>query len=192
MTALDDLVGVWRSENNNRFENYRATFTILKESPIAWAWLDDLVSGTAPADSLSCPLAWQEWVSKGVVTPLQAAVKKVPRSVADQRPCSPEESAVLAGFQALTDREFEFAARQLLPLLDMGFVDAQVTRPTQDGGRDVIASYRIGEPPHERLLSVYAEAKKWKGGVGVKPVARLLSRLKHRDLGFFVDLSATI
>jgi restriction endonuclease Mrr len=36
---------------------------------------------------------------------------------------------------------------------------------------------------------VYAEAKKWSGSVGVKPVARLISRIKHRDIGVFITTS---
>jgi hypothetical protein len=61
----------------------------------------------------------------------------------------------------------------------------------RDGGRDVIAQYRVGHELHQVLLSAFIEAKHWnpKDAVGVKPMMRLLSRIKHRDLGIFVTTS---
>ena len=63
-----------------------------------------------------------------------------------------------------------------------------MTRATRDGGRDVVARYRIGRAGHQAILDACVEAKRWdpRRAIGVKPVMRLLSRLKHRDIGVFV------
>jgi hypothetical protein len=89
---------------------------------------------------------------------------------------------------SLDARQFEFAARDIVQFLDPNFTDLHVTRATRDGGRDVVARYRIGRAGHQVVLEACVEAKHWdpKRAIGVKPVMRLLSRLKHRDIGVFV------
>ena len=41
----DDLVAIWRTSNGERFQNYRATFTILDVAIVSRAWLDELAAG---------------------------------------------------------------------------------------------------------------------------------------------------
>jgi hypothetical protein len=84
--------------------------------------------------------------------------------------------------------EFEFAAADIVELMDPRFMDLAVTRFVGDRGRDVTATYRVGHGSHEVALAAAVEAKHWKptSGIGVKPMARLISRLRHRDLGVFV------
>lgn len=95
---------------------------------------------------------------------------------------------ILAG---LNDRQFEFAAAALISLMDSRFANIEVTPAVRDGGRDVLADYRVGHQGHSIALNAYIEAKRWNpaASVGVKPVMRLISRLKHRDFGVFVTTS---
>ena len=192
MSGLEDLVAVWRVQGNQRFQNYRATFTILKAETVSHAWLQDLVDGVAPADSVHCPAAWSLWVNSGTYAPLRCVRKQSPRSREEQMPGTADEMAVLERvFNELTPREFEFFAAELLPTLDERFVELRVTSAVRDGGRDVLAKYRVGHQYQQVQLEAYVEAKQWKLGsaVGVKPMMRLLARLKHRDLGVFVTTS---
>ncbi len=138
ISALDDLVAVWRVAGTERFQNYRSLFTILREETISHAWLEDLVSGIPAAESAHCPEAWKRWVETGLYTALECGRQVVPRSKEDQLPATPEEKAVLARLvDGLTNREFEFAAAALVQLMDPRFVDLTVTRAVRDGGRDV-------------------------------------------------------
>ena len=192
MSGLEDLVAVWSVQGDERFLNYRATFTILKAETVSHAWLQNLVDGVAPADSVHCPDAWNLWVNSGTYAPLRCVRKQSPRSREDQMPRTANEMAVLERvFNELTSREFEFFAAGLLPILDERFVELRVTSAVRDGGRDVLAKYRVGHQYHQVQLEAYVEAKQWKLGsaVGVKPMMRLLARLKHRDLGVFVTTS---
>lgn len=189
MSSLEDLAAVWRVKGDKRFQNYRATFTILKEDVIAWEWLDDLVQGMAPSESAHCPPSWKRWVSTGIPDALRCEKKQSPRTKTDQLPSTQAESDVLNKLLTLTDREFEFAAKELLLIMDRRFMNLEVTRPSRDGGRDIVGEYRIGHELHEVLLSCYAEAKRWTAGVGVKPLSRLISRIKHRDFGVFITTS---
>ena len=94
-------------------------------------------------------------------------------------------------YTELSDRQFEFAAADLVQRMDERFDELSVTRAVRDGGRDVIASYRVGHALHQVKLSAYVEAKRWNPAtaVGVKPMMRLIARLKHRDIGVFVTTS---
>jgi len=192
ISALDDLVAVWRVAGSERFQNYRSLFTILREETISHAWLEDLVSGIPPAESPHCPELWKRWVETGLYTPLECSRQAAPRSKEDQLPATPEETAVLAQLiEGLSDREFEFAAAALVQLMDSRFVHLTVTRAVRDGGRDVIGHYRVGHDLHQVMLHAYVEAKHWSptSAIGVKPMMRLISRLKHRDVGVFLTTS---
>ncbi|MFX8648976.1 restriction endonuclease, partial [Acinetobacter baumannii] len=65
-----DLVAVWKLRNGNRFQNYRAQFTILNESMISREWISDIVKGD-PLSS-ACPSSWKTWVEQGLYLPLKA------------------------------------------------------------------------------------------------------------------------
>ena len=192
VSALDDLVAVWRVKGEDRFQNYRATLTILKEEIVLKSWLEDMVAGTLPAESTYCPKSWKLWVKQGRYTPLKCTRRIQPRSRKEQEPADATESRILQKiFDSLSARQFEFAAAKLLHLMDERFFDVEVTRAVRDGGRDVVAEYRVGHAQHQVKLSAYVEAKRWSlaSAVGVKPMMRLIARLKHRDIGVFVTTS---
>jgi hypothetical protein len=192
ISALDDLVAVWRVRKEQRFQNYRATFTVLSEETVPRAWLEDLVTGTPATASTFCPKTWLRWSKSGAYSALRCGRQILPRSRSQQLPQSTEEWAVLRQvYDNLSDREFEFAAAELVQLMDERFTGLSVTRYVQDGGRDVIGSYRVGHRMHQVTLNGYVEAKRWdcKRAVGVKPMMRLIARLRHRDIAVFITTS---
>src|SRR5262249_53877405 len=157
---FEDLVAVWRVKGENRFQNYRATFTVLREDAIHKEWLDDLVKGMPPTSAAKCPTTWARWVRSGRYTALEGERKGEPRSRKDQEPHTAEEREVVARlYKELSAREFEFAAAEIVRFMDERFVELQVTRATQDGGRDVTAIYRVGHVDHQVNLSASIEAK---------------------------------
>jgi hypothetical protein len=65
------------------------------------------------------------------------------------------------------------------------------TRRSADGGRDAFGLYSLG-PAGDRIhLDFSLEAKCYAigNGAGVRDVARLISRLRHRHFGIFVTTS---
>jgi hypothetical protein len=192
VSGLEDLVAVWRTTDGARFQNYRGLLTILDAPIVKHAWLEDLVAGVAPADSRHCPNAWGRWVKSGRYDALRCERKVTAREKDEQLPHSDREWNVLRQvLEGLTDREFEFAAAAAIELMDRKYADVCVTRAVRDGGRDVVAKYRVGHDLHQVLLDVYIEAKRWdpESAVGVKPMMRLVSRIKHRDFGVFFTTS---
>lgn len=59
----DDLVATWTTAGNDRFQNYRAIFTILDIPTVSREWIRELEAGgkTGP----NAPSAWTGWQSKG-------------------------------------------------------------------------------------------------------------------------------
>ena len=191
-SSLEDLVAVWRLSGNQRFQNYRATFTILRDATVDHRWLEGLVLGIPAIESPFCPPSLERWMKGGRYEALASERELVPRSKAAQLPQSDREWQLLrAILDGLDDRQFEFAAASMLAMLDPRFVDIRVTPAVRDGGRDVISSYRVGHDAHSVSLNSCLEAKRWRpdGSVGVKPMMRLISRLKHRDFGVFITTS---
>jgi hypothetical protein len=193
LPAGDDLVAVWRVFDDRRFQNYKATFTILDVPVVTRAWLSQVVSGDEPADA---PSAWATWVETGVVTPLVSARIDI-RTPAMQVPPDVEGRQMLksihAYFNHVVDDPSRFEAcaveiwRRMAP--ETGEVD--LTRPWRDGGRDATGNYMLG-PTADRLPVEFAlEAKCYadSNGVGVRDMSRLISRLRHRQFGVFVTTS---
>ena len=192
LSSVDDLVAVWKVSNNKRFQNYRSIFTILKEEIISRKWREELVDGVDPIKAIDCPVTWKYWVETGIYKSLESEKEIVPRTKISQMPVNAEEKRVLSFlFENLTDRDFEYASAEIVKILDFNFKNLYVTRSSRDGGKDVIGEYYLGHSGHQIRLSAFIEAKKWKldSSVGVKPVMRLISRLKHKDIGVFITTS---
>jgi hypothetical protein len=84
--AADDLVAIWRSEKGDRFQNYRAKFTILDTGTVSRDWIETVRAG----DPLhACALtAWREWVEKGVYKPLTTEPTIEFRTKEEQQPAA--------------------------------------------------------------------------------------------------------
>jgi hypothetical protein len=69
--------------------------------------------------------------------------------------------------------------------------DLVPTRRSADGGRDGIGLYSLGPASDPIHLDFALEAKRYEltKGVGVREVARLISRLRHRQFGVLVTTS---
>jgi hypothetical protein len=72
-----------------------------------------------------------------------------------------------------------------------GRVEYTMTRPSVDGGRDAFGYLRIGPATDPVQLDFALEAKRYQmhSGVGVKELARLISRIRNRMFGVLVTTS---
>lgn len=191
LAATDDLVALWKTTEGQRFQNYKAVFTILDEAVIPRAWVHAMGRGEAPA---LVPDAWTAWITAGGIRPLMAPRSLLVRSKAEQLPATPDDQALVAVIRKrYKDNPYGFEAcagaltRLLLP--DVSRLD--LTRPWRDGGRDGIGRLRIGRSPAAIEVDFALEAKCYgaNNAVGVKEVSRLISRIKHREFGVLVTTS---
>jgi hypothetical protein len=84
VSATDDLVAVWKTSGTERFQNYRAFFTILDVPIFQRRWLSDVLKGnTLTADA---PIPFLEWGRAGRYRPLTSERSIRWRSKREQLP----------------------------------------------------------------------------------------------------------
>jgi hypothetical protein len=142
----------------------------------------------------SAPRAWTTWVNGGVPEPLRADPVIQYRTPEQQSPATSRDAALVACvYEYFKDNPhgFEHCAAALAAMMDPNINVETVTRPSVDGGRDAIGTYRLG-PVADRVSLAFALEAKCYGpgnGVGVKELSRLISRLRYREFGILVTTS---
>ena len=198
LPATADLVAVWKSSEGQRFQNYQATFTVLDTPLISRAWLDDLAGGENL--TVNAPDAWREWVELGRYQALTAESTTEIRSVDEQVPDTPSKKVIL---QVVWDHfkdaplKFEAFAAHVFQMHDPRVIIDEVTRASVDGGRDAVGRYLLGLTDDPVYAEFSLEAKCYRPPlngakpvtIGVKEVARLISRIRHREFGVLVTTS---
>lgn len=188
LDAAEELVAIWRIAGGNRFQNYRARFTVLDAPVISRAWIDSIIAGQRD-DSLA-PDAWRRWMRTGRRKPLTATRSLEWRDRREQLPQDREGQEIIRIIQAhFKDRlhAFEHCASAIARLMMPAVATLDVTRPSRDGGRDAIGQMRVGSGASAILVDFALEAKCHStGAVGVREMSRLISRLRHRQFGVLV------
>lgn len=191
ISGEEDLVAVWRTTRGQRFQNYRARFTVLNVACVTRDWIDELQIGQALGSS--CPPAWRTWVETGNYTPLLAPPTTIIRGRNQQEPAAADKPLLNEVHQHFKDRptDFEQFAADLWRASQPNVDKIDVTRPWRDGGRDAVGDYLLG--PHSDPVAVEfaLEAKCYAPGnaVGVRETSRLISRLRHRQFGVLITTS---
>lgn len=191
LAATDDLVALWKTAEGQRFQNYKAVFTILDEAVISRDWIH--ASGRGEASKLA-PDAWTAWIESGGIRPLIAPRSALIRSKAEQLPATVEDQALIGVIRRRYKDNpygFEACAGLLTRLLLPDVSRLELTRPWRDGGRDGIGRLRIGRGPASIEVDFALEAKCYdtNNAVGVREVSRLISRIKHREFGLLMTTS---
>jgi hypothetical protein len=192
MPSTEDLVAVWKTSGSERFQNYRAVFTILDAPLIRRDWVQSVGSGNSAMDNP--PKVWKDWVEKGLAKPLEAPRTQLIRSKAEQLPIANEDVAIINTIKERFKNDpfrFEACAGAITKLLLTNVSSLDLTRPWRDGGRDGIGTLRLGRRSASIEVAFALEAKCYAmtSSVGVREVSRLISRIKHREFGVLVTTS---
>jgi hypothetical protein len=187
-----DLVAVWKTKDDQRFQNYRATFTVLDVQTVSRSWITALRD--QPGSLENSPAAWSAWVKQGRYIALKAPPVIPHRSKGEQLPKTALERSILRCVYEYFSGDpyaFEPCAVAIARMMDGNVGDTTVTRRSRDGGRDAVGTYRIGLEQNQILVEFALEAKCYEQskGLGVKEAARLISRLRHRQFGILVTTS---
>lgn len=195
-----DLVAFWRTMNGERFQNYEAYFTVLDtgKQPITRKWIESLIYDH-DNNLKYAPSAWKSFIQNGRagIKPLKADTRNRYPSKKEQLPYDQEGKKCLDIIRMhYKDNPFGFenCSKSLVEMMDNHIVKLDLTRPWRDGGRDAVGEYEIstGERVNDSIIVDFAlEAKCYdeNNGVGVKPVSRLISRIKYRQFGILVTTS---
>lgn len=197
LSATDDLVAVWKTTNGQRFQNYRAVFTILDHPIISRTWINSLFSISG---EIEAPHKFKQWKFTGKADPLIAPSTKTIRTQSEQMPrCTIEKEILRSVFNYFckTPNQFESCAAKIFQLSDENALIDEITRSVVDGGRDAIGRYVLGIKEDPVYAEFSLEAKCYQPGldgqnitsVGVKDVSRLISRIRNRQFGVLVTTS---
>jgi hypothetical protein len=190
----EDLVAVWRTVKGQRFQNYRASFTVLNEASISGAWLKDSIdAGEFLLSDPRAPKSYVKWVKTGAINPL-VADKIGTRSPNEQLPRQGAQQKILQEiYNACSHDPFliEPVAAEIWKMSSPSPVEYELTPRYKDRGRDAIGYILIGPSSDPIKLTFALEAKLYAPNisVGVKGVSRLISRIKHREFGVLVTSS---
>lgn len=192
LSSSEDLIAIWKIAEGAWFQNYRARFTVLDAPIISRTWINDIIERRP--FSPNAPEVWRDWIENGSYRPLQANRSLEYRTKDEQLPASSDGRAVVQCIHQYFANEphaFEHCAAGLARLMISEIANIDVTRPSRDGGRDAIGQMRIGTGASAILVDFALEAKchALTGGVGVRPMSRLISRLRHRQFGILVTTS---
>jgi hypothetical protein len=198
LSATDDLVAIWKTTRNQRFQNYRSVFTILDAAVIKRLWLNELIAGRRTTEN--APTAWSEWVCSGRYRALISEPTTVIRSLEDQTPDTPIKVEILSAVHAHFAQSpvaFESFAARIFQMQDRRVIIDEITQASIDGGRDAIGRYLLGLDHDPVYVDFALEAKCYAppihgaqpNTVGVREVSRLISRLRHRQFGVLVTTS---
>lgn len=192
LSEVEDLVAVWKSKAGQRFQNYRAVLTILDRSVISRKWLTEIRAGSSLGDN--CPPEFRSWSERGTYTPLRAKPAVEIRSRSEQLPGDDLKRKLLQQVRnhyATNPYTFESFACGIARLHLSSITSMEVTPPRRDGGRDAIGMLKLGSGASAILIEFALEAKCYgeTNSVGVKEMARLISRLRHRQFGIMVTTS---
>jgi hypothetical protein len=192
MNSDDDLQAIWRTSRGERFQNYRAHFTVLDVAVVGRRWITEILAGR-PVDD-HCPPAWKEWVRGRAYAPLIAPATQITRSRTEQLPQDRTGQQILEEIRAhFADRwtDFEACAVALWRMLAPATAAVAITRPSRDNGRDAVGIYQLGPAADRVSLDFVLEAKCYAAtnSVGVRETSRLISRIRHRMFGVLVTTS---
>lgn len=192
LTPMEDLVAIWKIADGQRFQNYRASLTILDVARISRAWLNDITVGRCLSEN--CPSSWRNWTESGTYRPLKAETSVEHRKKNEQIPDDERLLKIVrAVYEYFKDSPvaFEGCATAITQLMDKNFLSFDLTRPSRDGGRDAIGLYRVGHGASAIFVDFALEVKCYDldNAVGVREMSRLISRLRHRQFGVLVTTS---
>jgi len=189
----DDLVAVWRtSKSGVRFQNYKATFTILDVPRVTRDWINDIRSGNIVSSS-HAPSVWLDWVGTRKFRPLRSQPIIIIRGRQAQIPTPSHLPYLALVYETYKNHPYDFerCAMEIAKFFLPDIHHDELTRPWRDGGRDATGLYRIGKEAGGIDVEFALEAKCYalNRGVGIKAVSRLISRLRHRQFGILVTTS---
>ena len=189
------LTAIWRTKNEQRFQNYKATFTILDEPKIYRKWIEALISGDD--SQYESPANFKKWKRNGIYTPLIAPKTIEIRGKEEQLPSNINDSKLLQSihkyFNQFDPVTFEpFAAWIYAQTLKDKILIDKITKASSDGGRDAIGRLKLGINDDPIYVDFFLEAKCYdpdNNAVNTKETSRLISRIRNRQYGVIVTTS---
>ena len=188
LCALEAADLTWFEDRDRPIRNYRYGLSILDEEFVSVDWLRSRVVATSKAGLMEgAPESWADYI-RGRTRRRQLWKTHVRRTEAQLPAPGSEDERVLEELVGLSPKQFEAVIVALFR--EMKTVENAITqtRYVNDSGFDFFGTFTMPLPVGYEI-PFRGEVKRWKQGVGVGEVSRLVARLRRGEYGIFVTTS---
>ena len=191
LSGEEDLVAVWRTTEGQRFQNYRARFTVLDAASVTRAWIGQIIAGDPLGTA--CPAAGGHGWKQAATGRCWHRRPSSSAAGSSKQPAAADKPLLHLVYEHFKDRPSRLRA------VRRRHVAGQPAQRRPDRRHPALARRRPGRrrrlPPRPAADPVAVEfaleAKCYApgNGVGVRETSRLISRLRHRQFGVLVTTS---
>jgi hypothetical protein len=188
LCALETADLTWFEDCGRPIRNYRYDLSILDEEFVSVDWLRSRVVATSKLGLMEgAPESWADYI-RGRTRRRQLWRTHVRRTEAQLPKPGSEDERVLGELAGLSPKQFEAVIVALFR--EMKAVEHSITqtRYVNDAGFDFFGTFTMPLPVGYEI-PFRGEVKRWKQGVGVGEVSRLVARLRRGEYGIFVTTS---
>ncbi|MGO9085945.1 MAG: restriction endonuclease [Candidatus Sulfotelmatobacter sp.] len=188
LCALEAAELTWFEDCGRPIRNFRYGLSILDEEFVNVDWLRSRVVATSKSGLMEgAPKSWADYI-RGRTRRRQLWRTHVRRTEAQQPKHGSADEHVLKELNDLSPKQFEAVIVALFR--EMKAVEHSITqtRYVNDSGFDFFGTFTMPLPVGYEI-PFRGEVKRWKQGVGVGEVSRLVARLRRGEYGIFVTTS---
>jgi HJR/Mrr/RecB family endonuclease len=188
LCALETMELTWFEDRGRPIRNYRYGFSILDTEFVKLDWLRSRVVATSNQSLIDgAPDAWADYI-RGRTRRRQIWKARVLNQEAQLPKSGSPDDRILKQLLALSPMQFESVIVALLR--EMKSIEHTITqtRYVNDNGFDFFGTFTMPLPVGYEI-PVRGEVKRWRQGVGVGEVSRLVARLKRGEYGIFITTS---
>jgi hypothetical protein len=188
LCALETMELTWFEDGGRPIRNYRYGLSILDEECIFLEWLRSRTVATDKKSLMNgAPIAWSDYV-RGRTRRRQLWRARILSTKAQLPKSGSDDERVLKQLMSLPPKDFEAVIVALFR--EMKTVEHSITstRYVNDSGFDFFGSFTMPLPVGYEV-PLRGEVKRWKQGIGVGEVSRLVARLRRGEYGIFVTTS---
>lgn len=188
LCALETMELTWFEDRGRPIRNYRYGLSILDIEFVSVDWLKSRVIATSKAAVKNGgPDVWRDYV-RGRTRRRQLWKANVRSTEAQLPRVGSADQKILGQLVGLSPKQFEAVIVALFR--EMKTVEHSITqtRYVNDSGFDFFGSFTMPLPLGYEV-PFRGEAKRWKQGVGVGEVSRLVARLRRGEYGIFATTS---
>jgi hypothetical protein len=188
LCALETMELTWFEDRGRPIRNYRYGLSILDNEFVSVEWLKSRVIATSKQVLMNgAPDVWRDYV-RGRTRRRQLWKANVRSTEAQLPKVGSADDKILRQLVSLSPKQFEGVIVALFR--EMKTVEHSITqtRYINDSGFDFFGSFTMPLPVGYEI-PFRGEAKRWKQGVGVGEVSRLVARLRRGEYGIFATTS---
>ncbi len=188
LCALETMELTWFEDQGRPIRNYRCGFIILDDELVNVNWLRARVVATSKNSLLDgASQTWLDYVRGRTRRRQLWKAHVLDTSTQLPKPGSLDEK-VLQQLYALSPKQFEAVIVALFREIKTIEHSITQTRYVNDNGFDFFGTFTMPLPVGYEI-PFRGEVKRWKQGVGVGEVSRLVARLRRGEYGIFVTTS---